>query len=192
MAGTGTTASPLVEVAGLIARQGGLMASALTEREVPAAPLGDLVLAGRLGSEQPVRAVVLEAVREGYLCHYGVTRLIEPEDADLALLAGDLLFALGLRELASLGDSEPVELLADLITGSAEMEASGAGPDTGPLWLARAVELGTGLDLAEPALFPAVVSGESGAGDRLTGLAGEAAREAGIGSAFDEAREAIQ
>ena len=47
------------------------------------------------------RAFVLEAVREGYLLHYGEPRAFEGMDPDLRLLAGDALYALGLARLAA-------------------------------------------------------------------------------------------
>ena len=53
-------------------------------------------------------ALVVEAVREGYLLHYGEPRLLAGHDADLALLAGDYLYALGIERLAALGDSDAV------------------------------------------------------------------------------------
>ena len=43
---------------------------------------------------------MVEAVREGYLLHYGEPRLLAGHDADLALLAGDYLYALGIERLA--------------------------------------------------------------------------------------------
>lgn len=135
---------------------------------------------------------MFEIVREGYLCHYGIPRLVESDDADLALLLGDLLYAVGLRELAALGDPGSVELLASLISLSAEMEATGLGGSTGGLWLARAVALGTGHDPAEPALVEGLLSGAPGAADRLEGRAKEVAEDAGVGAAFGRAREAIQ
>src|SRR5215217_526554 len=49
-------------------------------------------------------ALVVETVREGYLLHYGEPRLLRGHDADLALLAGDYLYALGIERLARLGD----------------------------------------------------------------------------------------
>ena len=42
-------------------------------------------------------------------------------DADLALLAGDYLYALGLERLAALGDLEAVRELSDLISLSAQL-----------------------------------------------------------------------
>ena len=58
---------------------------------------------------------MVEAVREGYLLHYGEPRLLAGHDPDLALLAGDYLYALGIERLAALGDAEAVLELADLI-----------------------------------------------------------------------------
>ena len=49
------------------------------------------------------RLFVLEAVYEGYLMHYGEPRAFAGMDADLRLLAGDALYALGLSRLAATG-----------------------------------------------------------------------------------------
>ena len=38
---------------------------------------------------------MVEAVREGYLLHYGEPRVLAGHDSDLAVLAGDYLYALG-------------------------------------------------------------------------------------------------
>ncbi len=70
-------------------------------------------------------ALVLEAVREGYLLHYGEPRLLAGHDADLALLAGDYLYALGIERLAALGDTAAVLLLADLISACAQLHSEG-------------------------------------------------------------------
>ena len=51
---------------------------------------------------------MVEAVREGYLLHYGEPRLLAGHDDDLALLAGDYLYALGIERLAALGDADAV------------------------------------------------------------------------------------
>lgn len=192
MAESETAPNPLVQAGELAARQGGLLESALVGGEPQSAPLGELVGAGELGLREPVRAVVFELVREGYLCHYGVPRLLESDDADLALLLGDLLYAVGLRELAALGEPGPVELLASLISLSAEMEAAGLGSSTGGLWLARAVALGTGNDPAEPALVEGLLEGDNDAPALLEESAWKVAEDAGVGAAFGRAREAIQ
>jgi len=80
------------------------------------------------------RADVVEAVREGYLLHYGEPRLLAGHDEDLALLAGDYLYALGIERLARLGDSDAVLVLADLISACAQLHAEGRGGEVAPKW----------------------------------------------------------
>jgi hypothetical protein len=84
------------------------------------------------------RHFVVEAVYEGYLLHYGVSRLFEGMDGDLRLLAGDALYALGLARLAERGDLRAVEELSDLISRSAQAHAEGRGGAVEPLWDAAA------------------------------------------------------
>jgi hypothetical protein len=86
-------------------------------------------------------ALVVEAVREGYLLHYEQSRLLAGHDSDLALLAGDYLYALGLDRLAALEDTRSVAVLADLISDCARLQAEG---DTAPienLWRRAAQEI---------------------------------------------------
>ena len=95
----------------------------------PAAPpnLGELAGGGEY-------ALVIEAVREGYLLHYEQPRLLAGHDPDLALLAGDYLYALGLDRLAALGDTRAVALLADLISECARRQAEGDVEGISELW----------------------------------------------------------
>jgi hypothetical protein len=86
--------------------------------------------------------LLIEAIYEGYLLHYGTPRVAFTEEADLGLLAGDRLYALGLAHLVALGDTEAVVELADTITLSAL--AQGAGEQAGALWAAGARALGWG------------------------------------------------
>jgi len=79
-------------------------------------------------------ALVIEAVREGYLLHYEQPRLLAGHDPDLALLAGDYLYALGLDRLATLGDTRAVALLADLISECARRQAEGDADSIPALW----------------------------------------------------------
>ena len=79
-------------------------------------------------------ALVVESVYEGYLCHYGEPRLLVGQDPDLALLAGDYLYALGLDRLATLGDTGAVKVLADLISECARLEAEGEREGISDLW----------------------------------------------------------
>ena len=84
------------------------------------------------------RLFVLEAVYEGYLLHYGESRLYAGMDPDLRLLAGDALYALGLARLAEGGDLPAVAELSDLIARSAQAHAEGRGDEAEALWDASA------------------------------------------------------
>jgi hypothetical protein len=87
------------------------------------------------------RLFVLEAVYEGYLLHYGEPRAFRRMDADLRLLAGDALYALGLARLAEKGDLDAVTELSDLISLTARAHAEGAPDLADSLWLATARKL---------------------------------------------------
>jgi hypothetical protein len=91
---------------------------------------------GRFADVEGIRGFVLEAVYEGYLMHYGEPRAFSGMDADLRLLAGDALYALGLSRLAETGDVEAVAILSDLISGSAQAQAEGRPEDAEALWRA--------------------------------------------------------
>lgn len=107
--------------------------------------LGPLVAAGPRAVSAPAEyALVIECVREGYLLHYGTPRLLAGHDADLALLAGDYLYALGIERLAALGDTEAVRVLADLISSCAQLHAEDRGAEVPALWQ-RATQAIAGL-----------------------------------------------
>ncbi|MEZ5076539.1 MAG: hypothetical protein R2725_03745 [Solirubrobacterales bacterium] len=109
------------------------------------ARLGELVAAGPRAATAPGEyAQVIEAVYEGYLLHYGEPRLLAGHDGDLALLAGDYLYALGLDRLAALGDTEAVGVLAELIGRCAQLHAEGEAEAAEPLWEAAARQIGGG------------------------------------------------
>jgi hypothetical protein len=86
-------------------------------------------------------ALVVEAVREGYLLHYGEPRLLAGHDQDLGLLAGDYLYALGLDRLASLGDTRAVAVLSDLISDCARLQVEGETAPIENLWRKAAREI---------------------------------------------------
>ena len=112
--------------------------------EPAAAPkLGVLAAAGpRAAAAAAEYALVVEAVREGYLLHYGEPRILAGHDPDLALLAGDYLYALGLDRLAALGDTAAVAVLAELISRCAQLHAEGRAGDVPQLWQDAAREVG--------------------------------------------------
>jgi hypothetical protein len=122
-----------------------VLAALLREEDTPISPhvvdpteapaLGSLAAAGPRAAAAPAEyALVVEAVREAYLLHYGKPRLLAGHDPDLALLAGDYLYALGIERLARLGDTEAVNGLADLISACARLHAEGRGDEVPGAW----------------------------------------------------------
>ncbi len=114
--------------------------------------LGALAAAGERTAAAPGEyALVVEAVREGYLLHYapGRARIVGDVDGDLALLAGDYLYALGLERLAALGDLAAVRELSELISLAAQVHDGSrpperARPEATGLWLACAAAIAGG------------------------------------------------
>jgi len=88
----------------------------------------------RFAHVEGTRGFVLEVVYEGYLLHYGEPRAFAGMDADMRLLAGDALYALGLARLAESGDLDAVAILSDLISDSARAQAEGRTADAEALW----------------------------------------------------------
>jgi len=119
----------------------------------PAEPpeLGELAASGPGTAAAPGEyAYVVEAVREGYLLHYGQPRLLAGHDPDLALLAGDYLYALGLDRLAALGDTRAVAILSDLISECARSQAEGDVEGIPGRWRKAAEEIGTCVTQVTP------------------------------------------
>ena len=99
-----------------------------------------------------VHALGLETIYEGYLVHYGRSRLFAPGDRDMALLLGDYLYAHGLVHVAETGDVAAVSDLAELISLCSQARADGRDGDA-PAWAATASALGAEvLDSARTAL----------------------------------------
>lgn len=88
--------------------------------------------------------LLIEAIYEGYLLHYATPRLVRAPEADLALLAGDQLYALGLARLMSLGDIAAVTELADVITLCALAHGASRPRLAEAVWEAGAVAIGWG------------------------------------------------
>lgn len=87
-------------------------------------------------------AFVVEAVREGYLLHYGEPRLLAGHDEDLALLAGDYLYALGIDRLTALGDTEATAVLSELIGRCAQLHSEDRLDEVPGLWRDAAFAVG--------------------------------------------------
>jgi hypothetical protein len=79
-------------------------------------------------------AAPVEAVREGYELHYGAPSVVRTDDPDLALLAGDRLYALGLEKLAAAGDLEAIGILCETIASCARSHAEGASEQAQHAW----------------------------------------------------------
>src|SRR5918999_2218605 len=140
----------LSRLAELLREDGSVISEHLGEPEGDSA-LGALAAAGpRAAEARDEYELLVEAVREGYLLHYGTPRVVRAADPDLRLLAGDYLYALGLERLAALGDLEAVRELADLISLSAQLhEAGGEDVAAGEraadvLWLASVTVVASG------------------------------------------------
>jgi hypothetical protein len=131
-------------IAGEAERESRLWRDALRpdpERELVFSPLGE-----------ERYSLGLETIYEGYLVHYGRSRLFAPADEDTALLLGDYLYAHGLVRIAEVGSVEAVADLAELISVCAQLRADSA-PGDGVAWAASAALLGQRvLDDARTAL----------------------------------------
>lgn len=116
-------------------------------------PHGELMCEAIFSALGPARhALGIETIYEGYLVHYGRSRLFAPADDETALLLGDYLYAQGLVQIAEKGDVEAVSDLSELISlcgqGRAEQR-----PGDGAAWAATAALLGAGaLESAREAL----------------------------------------
>ena len=70
--------------------------------------------------------------------------MVRVPDADLRLLAGDRLYAVGLARLVELGDTRAVAELADTITLSALAQGAGSVGLADAVWQAGARAVGWG------------------------------------------------
>jgi hypothetical protein len=133
-------------LAAVLTAEGGLLAGALradpvAEDSEPAA----LAASGpRSAGQEGEVALLVEAIHEAYLLHYDASATVSQEDADLALLAGDRLYALGLDRLARLGDLESVDVLAEVIARCAEAHAAGDPAAAAVAWRTGAEAVGWG------------------------------------------------
>jgi hypothetical protein len=92
--------------------------------DAPALRWGLLFAALHDGDDEYVEAI--ELIYEGYLCHYREPRTVVPASLGDALLAGDYLYARGLRTVAARGDADAVGLLARLMAACSFLRSCGA------------------------------------------------------------------
>jgi hypothetical protein len=178
---TGAALGPNLErLRELVAAEGEAIAPALAPTAGEDA-LGPLVVAAAASrTDGPEYALVVESVLEGYLLHFGRSRLLDSADADLRLLAGDYMYALGLSRLARLGDLPAVRALADLITLSARHHAAAPGDHRllEGLWALTALAVGRG---PWPGYEAAIAKARRGGAEPAEVLAEVSSRAADIG-----------
>ena len=113
--------------------------------EGPACRPARIACAGPRAERHPEEyELLVEAIYEGYLLHYGSPRIVRPPEDDLGLLAGDRLYAIGLARLVALGDTSAVAELADTITLSALAHGAGDPELAAAVWEAGARAVGWG------------------------------------------------
>jgi len=144
----------LSRLAALLQERGGVIATLLVHEDTQPVPEGDhgpspgpaqLAASGPRASADPAEyELLVEAIYEGYLLHYRTPRLLRTTEADLALLAGDQLYALGLARLVGLGDVAAVAELADVITLCALAHGGGHPELAQEVWRAGAYAIGWG------------------------------------------------
>jgi hypothetical protein len=135
----------LDRLAGLLLEEGGLIASLVERLPQPRESPAHLAAAGpRAEGRREEYELLVEAIYEGYLLHYGAPRVVRPPEADLGLLAGDRLYAIGLSRLVALGDIEAVAELADTITLSALAHGAGDEALAEAVWEGGARAVGWG------------------------------------------------
>ncbi len=142
----------LVRLAGLLREEGGLMATLVVpeaqlgpaERRRAESPAGIAAEGPHAEGRRAEYELLVEAIYEGYLLHYGTPRVVRAPDANLRLLAGDRLYAIGLALLVAMGDTAAVAELADTITLSALAQAAGELALADAVWAAGARAVGWG------------------------------------------------
>jgi hypothetical protein len=131
--------------AGVSAHEGaGPLLTRERSRELAASPAALAADGPRTRGQREEYELLLETIYEGYLLHYGSSRVLRVPEADLGLLAGDQLYALGLARLVALGDTVAVAELADTITLSALAHGAGEAALAEAVWAAGARAVGWG------------------------------------------------
>jgi hypothetical protein len=199
----GTDEDVLARLRALLRREGGLMATLVEPEPTGAASAapparngrgtgnghgtrnghgaspGSVAASGpRAAGRREEYELLVEAIYEGYLLHYGAPRVVRMPEADLKLLAGDRLYAIGLARLVGLGDTLAVAELADTITLSALAQGAGASLLADAVWAAGARAVGYGCSEAHTLAKDLVLAGAPNAIEamRTSALGGSAPR----------------
>jgi hypothetical protein len=188
-------ADALRDLAALLSADGSVVSPHVTPSEARIPALGELVSRGARTAPAPGEyALVVETVREGFLLHYASAeaRVVRDVDPDLALLAGDYLYALGLERLSALADLDAVRELSDLISLVAQLHDGSRDPartalESSAVWLACTVAIAAGPAPAHEAAKAEVRADSGAAAAALWAAAGEAAQAGGFREALDDA-----
>lgn len=166
---------PLERLRSLLLEEGGLMSGLVVAGELPDPPPrgpAQVAAAGpRARGSSAEYELLVETIYEGYLLHYHAPRVLCAHEADLGLLAGDRLYALGLARLVGLGDIHGVAELADVITLSALAHGGGAPELAAAIWMAGARAVGWGATPEHERAKALVRDGSSEALEALRALA---------------------
>ena len=134
----------------LLRDEGGLIATLIEDaarpdhRATSRSPASVAAAGPRTRARREEYELLVEAIYEGYLLHYGAPRVVSAAEADVGLLAGDRLYAIGLARLVALGDTAAVAELADTITLSALAQGAGEQALADAVWAAGARAVGWG------------------------------------------------
>jgi hypothetical protein len=176
----------------LLREEGGLLATLVAPREAlepsgsagapgPAAVLAEAPRTRERGEEYEL---LVEAIYEGYLLHYGRPRVVHAGEADLLLLAGDRLYAIGLARLVALGDTLAVAELADTITLCALAHGAGDGALAEAVWAAGTRAVGWGPSEAHRRAKDLALAGAPGALEAMRTSARERSQPPPIGPRY--------
>ena len=161
----------LERLRGLLLEEGGLISGLVLAEDLAGGPAhgpAQVVAAGpRAEGARAEYELLVETIYEGYLLHYNAPRVVHAHEADLGLLAGDRLYALGLARLVGLGDIEGVAELADVITLCALAHGGGQPELAAGIWMAGARAVGWG---ASPEHEQAKALVRAGSPDALAAL----------------------
>jgi hypothetical protein len=139
----------LARLRALLRDEGGLIASLVGDGDGDGdgecdSPASAAAQGPRAQGRREEYELLVEAIYEGYLLHYGAPRVVRTPEADLRVLAGDRLYAIGLARLVALGDTLAVAELADTITLSALAQGAGDEALAEAVWAAGARAVGWG------------------------------------------------
>jgi hypothetical protein len=167
--------SGLERLRALLREGGGLMATLVVSDTTNGRPASPACLAAggpRAAGRREEYELLVEAIYEGYLLHYGAPRVVSVPEADVRLLAGDQLYAIGLARLVELGDTPAVAELADTITLSALAQGAGHPALADAVWEAGARAVGWGPSGPHDRAKQLVLGGDPGALEAMRTSAG--------------------